>query len=89
MRRRWMVLTAAIGLLTGWSNAAPRDPFNVRAAVKAEGTGWVATLAFAVPPRHHLYADDIRVQETGGLALSPVAVASTSSRVMSSPSEAK
>lgn len=70
--RRWVVLIVLVGLLSVRSEAAPQDPFRVSASVNADGTGWVATVRFAVPPRHHLYADQIRVREPGGLTLVPV-----------------
>ncbi len=75
MRRRWAVIVAVVGLMSGRSGAGVADPFGVGVSASADGTGWVAAVTFTVPARHHLYADDIRVQETGGLALVSAAVA--------------
>lgn len=75
MWRRWTIWVVLAGWMSVRSIAAPLDPFKVSASVSAAGTGWVATVTFAVPARHHLYADEIRVGETSGLTLVPVTVA--------------
>lgn len=52
--------------------AAPVDPFHVSASLTAVGTSWVAAVTFAVPPKHHLYADELRVTAVGGERLEPL-----------------
>jgi hypothetical protein len=71
MRRRWMGFLVLAGLCLGRSEAADPDPFRVSASVYADGTGWVAAVAFSVPERHHIYADEVRVEEVGGAPLTP------------------
>ncbi len=64
------VLLAALAPLR--SGAAASDPFSVSASFTGEGTSWVAAVTFAVPQRHHIYADSVSVEEVGGLSLEPM-----------------
>ncbi len=59
-------------LLCAGLQAAPADPFHVTASLTDAGTSWVAAVTFAVPPRHHVYADDLRVEDVGGIPLAPL-----------------
>lgn len=72
--RAWRTIACAVavGLWIQWGVAAPSDPFHVSASLAVERTSGVVTVTFAVPPRHHLYADEIHVRDTGGGTLNAV-----------------
>ena len=62
-------------LIAAGASGAPADPFGVTASLTAQGTSWVAAVTFSVPPHHHVYADDLRVQGAGGMPLETVRLA--------------
>ena len=64
------VVLAVLAPVLAW--AVPADPFHVSASLTVGPTSALVAVTFAVPPAHHLYADELRVREAGGRPLVPV-----------------
>lgn len=75
MKRVSVIASLILALSCANAGAQFSDPFTVSASLTQSATnGLVLSVAFTVPPKHYLYADQLSVQAEGNVQLRPIGI---------------